>query len=439
MKATFNFFGSNLIITKILGFFTMIAILIITNGFVNNTAVAQQDQSVDYKTYKGKIIDSETKKPAIYASISIVGASIGTVSNKEGEFILKVKNNLNAKWIEISYIGYKKQKIAISELKPEGNVVKLVISTINVKDITVRPYDAKELLNLMMSKADENYSDKPNQMTAFYREAINKRGNCIYISEAIVDIYKGSYRNEFDNDLVKLYKGRRSSRVRAADTVMVKIQGGPSVSLLLDVVKNPYILFENDNIDKYEMKLSGMQVIDEKPIYVLEFTQKEKAMYPLYNGKLYINSETLALISAQFSLNLEDLNAATNVFLKRKPAGLKFVPLSTNYFVNYKEENGKFYFNYARYDLDFTCDWGKKLFKSKYNVMAEIAITNRDSLNVQKISFKDRMNKNDVFASKVSAFSDLQFWGDKNFIEPDKSIEEAITKYSKWLRKNTND
>ena len=85
--------------------------------------------------------------------------------------------------------------------------------------------------------------------------------NYVSISEAVIDVYKGGYANEYQVDQVKLFKGRKSADVEKMDTVLFKVQGGPNTTILLDVVKNPYILlsesmkismiFESDRCDHH--------------------------------------------------------------------------------------------------------------------------------------------------------------------------------------------
>ena len=54
----------------------------------------------DFYTIKGKVKDKDTKKEVIFASVSIAGTHIGTVTNSDGEFIIKIKNSLNVKDLE---------------------------------------------------------------------------------------------------------------------------------------------------------------------------------------------------------------------------------------------------------------------------------------------------------------------------------------------------
>ncbi len=103
--------------------------------------------------------------------------------------------------------------------------------------------------------------------------------------------------------------------------------------------------------------------------------------------------------------------------------------------MTYKEQNGKFYLSYVRVDIKFRCDWKRKLFKNHYTVMSELAITDRHEDNIVKFANQEVFKTNMVFEEKVQAFADPDFWGDNNIIEPESSIENAIKKLSKSLKK----
>ena len=103
--------------------------------------------------------------------------------------------------------------------------------------------------------------------------------------------------------------------------------------------------------------------------------------------------------------------------------------------MTYKEQNGKFYLDYVRIDLKFRCDWEKRLFKNNYTVISELAITDRKGDNIVKFANQEVFRSDMVFTDKIQAFSDIDFWGENNIIEPDNSIENAIKKLSKSVKK----
>ena len=71
--------------------------------------------------------------------------------------------------------------------------------------------------------------------------------------------------------------------------------------------------------------------------------------------------------------------------------------------------------------------------------MSEIAVTDRTTEEVIKFANKEKIRYTDVFSEKVTAFTDPEFWGEYNVIEPDQSIESAIRKLSRKLKFSDRD
>jgi hypothetical protein len=42
------------------------------------------------RTYSGRVLDADTKKPVVFVNVYLAGSSLGTVTNAEGEFVLKI-------------------------------------------------------------------------------------------------------------------------------------------------------------------------------------------------------------------------------------------------------------------------------------------------------------------------------------------------------------
>jgi hypothetical protein len=397
------------------------------------TAIAQNENDL-FVTVNGVLKDAKTNDRIIYATITVPGTGIGTVSNSDGEFILKVSKASNVDVFEISHLSYATTRFKLSESLGKEKTFYLEPQAIMLKEISVIPGDARGIVEMALKNVRKNYSEVPNMMTGFYRESIRQRRDYLSISEAVVDIYKAPY-TAMQNDQVKIFKGRKGTNVKKADTLMVQLQGGPNVSMLLDIVKNTDLSIALDNLDNYQFEFASLVNIDDKPNWVISFTPNVVKEEPLYNGKLYISQDKMAITRAEFSLDLNDADKAARVFVQKKPMGLIFLPTSTSYLVTYKEQSGKFYLSYVRVDLKFRCDWKKRLFKNYYTVMSELAITDRHEDNVVKFANQGLFRSNMVFADKVDNFTDLDFWGDNNIIQPEESIESAIKKLSKSMKK----
>lgn len=397
-------------------------------------AAYSQNESDSYLTITGQLKDAKTGEKIIYATITVPNTGIGTVSNSDGEFLLKINKGINADNFEVSHLSYATTTFKISESLGKNKTFYLEPQLIMLKEISVVPKDARGIVEMALRNIKKNYSESPNMMTGFYRESIRQRRDFISISEAVVDIYKAPY-STMQEDQVKIFKGRKGTNVKKADTLMVQLQGGPNVSMLLDIVKNTDLSIALDNLDNYAFEFGSMVNIDNKLNWVIHFSPNVVREEPLYFGKLYISQDNMAISRAEFSLDLNDEAKASRVFVQKKPMGLIFMPTSTSYLVTYKEQSGKYYLNYVRVDLKFQCDWKKRLFKNYYTVMSEVAITDRSEEKVAKFAKQDVFRQNMVFAEKVEAFADANFWGEYNIIEPEDSIESAIKKLSKSMKK----
>lgn len=413
-------------------FFIRIAVLVI---FMSGTGVTYAQTSNDsFITISGKLKDAKTGDPVVYATVALPNTGIGTVSNSEGEFTLKVSKNSTAEYFEVSHLSYATTQYKIIESLGKEKVFYVEPQLVMLNEITVIPKDARSIVENALRSIRSNYSEVPNMMTGFYRETIRQRRDYLSISEAVVDIYKAPYIG-MQSDQVKIFKGRKGSNVKKADTLMVQLQGGPNVAMLLDIVKNTDLSIALDNLDNYTFEFSSIVNIDDKPNWVISFSPNVVREEPLYFGKLFISQDKMAITRAEFSLDLSDEAKASHVFVQKKPIGLIFMPTSTSYLVTYKEQNGKNYLNYVRVDLKFRCDWKKRVFKNYYTVMSEVAITDRREDNIARFANQETFKSNMVFADKVDSFIDPDFWGEYNIIEPEESIESAIKKLSKGMKK----
>lgn len=406
----------------------------LTGSHIPGTYISHEEDY--YTTYKGRVIDSETKQPLVFGSVVVHGTNISTVTNIDGEFLIKVPVENKSQGLEFSYIGYKNKIVPFSELREDGfrNIISLEPARIALQEVVVRPVSPEEIVLNAIGSVRMNYTDLPNLMTAFYRETIKKSRNYVAIGEAVVQVFKAPYTSDLRTDAIRIYKGRKGSDVSRMDTVLFKLQGGPVTSLQMDIVKYPEAIFTRESMNYYNYSLSNIVMIDNDPCYVVEFEQKPEYDNPLFHGKFFIDTRSYALKEVEFSLNLSNIEEAKAMLIRKKPLGMNVTPEVANYKVMYRENNGKYYFSYSRAEVRFRVDWSKRLFKTMYTTMSEIAVTDRTTEEVIKFAGKERVKFTDVFSDKVSSFSDPDFWGDYNVIEPDQSIESAIRKLSRRLK-----
>jgi hypothetical protein len=280
----------------------MIITLFSLNVLVSSNVFAQRD-TISFRQLKGRILDSKTNKELAFATLSVIGTNIAGVSNSEGEFSLKIaKDKLNAN-LMISFLGYNNKVISLRELKPEKNQILLETSNITLGEVVVSTNDAEKIFKQVIERIEQNYGNDQNLMTGFYRETIRKRRAYVSLSESVVEIQKQPYTSKLD-DFIDLFKGRKNTDYTRLDTLTFKLQGGPYTTVFLDIMKYPDLMFSSDALKIYDFTLENNTQIDDKKVYVLAFKQKQVITTPLYFGKLYIDTESMAVINATFNLNV---------------------------------------------------------------------------------------------------------------------------------------
>jgi hypothetical protein len=393
----------------------------------------QQPDTLNYVLLRGTVEDEDSGSPLAFATVAIEGSNIATVSNSNGDFSLKVPKNRIIENLRISFIGYEKKYIPVSTFNHGRNTIGLRMITVPLVEVSVFPSDPNLLIRAVLNHRNENYLNTSTKMTAFYRETIKKGWSYVSLSEAIVELYKYSYDNPRE-DRIKLDIGRKSTDYDKLDTLAFKLQGGPYTATMLDIMKDPYLLFDNDMIEYYNFKISNITRIDDRTIYILSFEQKPRIKIPLFYGKLYVDTKNLAVTRAIFNMNTEDKNEVARMFIRKKPLGAKVYPTEASYIVNYRQANdGKWYFGYSRGQASFKVKWRRKLFNTNYHTTLEMAVTDWKVADEEPFRGADRLKINAIMEDEVSGFSDPDFWGDYNVIEPEQPIESAIKKIQKKL------
>lgn len=407
-----------------------------TTGFPVHNYYHYED-SLQIKSYSGKVIDKQTGDPVVFASVFVSGTRTGTVTNSDGDFIIKIPEKNTHKQIGITHIGYSTSLIDVSSLKSSGNIIELSSVPYEIEEVTIRKLEPEVLIRSAIRKIPENFSNSPVMMTSFYREAVRQNRNYVAVAEAVLDAYKSSYSNQGEADRIKVFKGRKSQDVKRMDTVLFKFQGGPYTSFLLDVAKNPGDILSEDALEYYDYKMGGVVSVNNAQAYVIEFDQRATVDFPLYKGKLYLDVGNLAIVGMAFEISPGMIERVSDYLIRKKPVGMSVDVESGNYLVNYRKIEGLWYLNYVRTELIFRVRWKKQLFRSTYTTMSELAVTDIITENVEKFRFRDAAKFTDIFVEQVSDFEDPDFWGDYNIIKPDESIEAAIERLSRKLKRRT--
>lgn len=398
--------------------------------------MAQDSAAANELTITGVVRNKDNRRKLENVNVSVVGSNIGTVTNADGTFSLKVSDAEGFRGLEVSHIGYLSTRLSLEEIEKEKNLTVWMVPAPNLlNEIVVFGNNPRAIVEQAILKIPANYAAADNMLTAFYRETVQKRRRYISVSEAVMDVYKTPYSNrDVENDKVQLLKGRRLLSQRQSDTLAVKVLGGPNLSLYLDIVKNGDALLSEESLNYYDFRMEEPVNLDNRMQYVISFRPRVSLMYALFIGKLYIDHERLSFTRAEFELDMANRVKAVEAILHKKPLGLRFRPQEVSYLVTYKQQDSKTYLNYIRNVIRFKCDWKKKLFSATYTAFSEMVVTDRTEHPTSTISSKNTFKQKQVFYDLVDEYWSEDFWKSYNIIEPTESLEHAVDR----LRKQSN-
>lgn len=194
-------------------------------------ASAQSSHADSLLTVSGIVRDQNQRLP--FVSVTIKGSTLGTITNEDGYFSLKIPNTDKDITIVVSHVGYYANNLTVKAtdahemrifLEPYQNL--LDAASIVSTDPEVLVYEA-------LRRVRRNYPMSPVLQRGFYRETVRKGSKYISVSEAVIDMFKHAYNYSSEFDRVEVLKGRRLMSQKSADTLSVKLQGGPVLSLSL--------------------------------------------------------------------------------------------------------------------------------------------------------------------------------------------------------------
>lgn len=380
----------------------------------------------------GVVRDGDTGRKLPQASISVPGSHEATVTNSDGFFTLKTSSSPS--YIIVSCLGYNAMKVGLDGINDRKLKIRMQPGTITLSEVIVSNMNPNEIVAAAVAKIPEVFSNNNEMLRCFYRETTQKGRRYIYVAEAVTNVWKHSYKRVSGIDRVSIEKGRRLVNVRLADTLGAKIQGGPTLPVDLDLMKNLDVLLHPNELQFYNLRMEVPVSLGDRPQLVISFHPAFITDHVLYHGKMYIDRNTLAFTRIEMSLDMSDEERATAAILMRKPPGVRFHPRSLDITVAYGFDNGVSRMHYVHSEVSFTCEWRKKLFASPYHVEAEMVVTDLLEDEGARISAREAFHPYNSFFDKVEMFDDPDFWADYNIIEPSESLEHAIGK----IRKNSH-
>ncbi|MBK5214865.1 MAG: carboxypeptidase-like regulatory domain-containing protein [Flavobacteriaceae bacterium] len=457
-------------------FFTLLIILI------GSTTFAQTE-------LKGKVADFLTYQPIESASVYIKNTTIGSITNTDGNFVLKVPQQHLKDTLVISSIGYKSFNVMISEFENSSDIF-LEEDVASLDEVVIvadpRPTTGNAIVQKAIDKLPSNLPEQPYLQKGFLRHKERNKKEYKWLIESAITLYDSSYASGAKNNLkINVDETRKSYDLRDVDSLFtysayLKSIGSKAKNINRNLVKTSSLidaikwndsrvnglenlfkgklnLVRNSNVtgallgkntlEKHQFELDTILVDNGRKLYKIKISKGADFVGlntpNIYNegfepkGWIYIYYDNYAIKKVEY-----ELVAASDVQKKRSKS-LFDTQTIHKLIITYMEYQGKMYPNYIYYETPKLVNTGDR---SSDRIKTEAAPGfDKDEqyyYTIQEILFSEiiqdpelinqELQQNDwtadIFSSKPYHEA---FWKNYNVLLESKEEEKLIQDLSK--------
>ncbi len=439
---------------------------------------------------KGKVADFMTYAPIESASVYIDKTTIGTITNVDGKFALRVPQANLSDTLVISSIGFKSFKTTIADFE-NGSDIFLEEDVASLEEVLLiadtRPKTGNDIMIRALERLPDNMPNQPFLQKGFLRHKERNKKEYKWLIEAAITLYDSEYAaGAKDNLKLNVDEIRKSYDLRDIDSLFtysafLKTKGAakrPTISrssvktsALVDAIKwndsringldnlfrgklNPVrnadalgALFGKNMLEKHQFKLDTILVDDGRKIYKIKISKGKDFVGlntpNIYNegfepaGWIYIYYDNYAIKKLEYEL------IAASDTQKRRSKSLFDSQTIHKIVATYREYDNKMYPNYIYYETPKLVNIGDRSSdriktesapgfdkgEQYYFTIQEILFTD---IIQDKELIKEELQQNewaaDIFSQKPY---NAEFWKNYNVLLESQEEEKLIQDLSK--------
>lgn len=253
-------------------------------------------------TIKGKVIHAKSNEAISYTNIGIEGTFFGTASDEEGNFELKIPEEMVASKIFFSAVGFKNVQFQVSDLlKKEFNVIKLDAQSYGIEDVDIAAQN-KVLIRILRMASENipyNYIQGPHNLVGKYSYDMTA-DTLQFEREGEVLIYdKKGYKNPSIRDAynsvkysIKAIPNEADFRFSTGNTKMDEL-------LALDWVRSSSSVLNPSLLAGYNLSLKDETEVNGLKYWIISFSQ----IQPDISGSGEYHSNQ---VDGEITINKED-------------------------------------------------------------------------------------------------------------------------------------
>lgn len=357
--------------------------------FITVTVQAQTTQLI----LKGRITDQSTSEGIAFVSIGIEGTSIGTASNPEGYFQLKVSDEFKTKNLYLSAIGYLSASYSISGFTPDQDIkIELVPQSYKIEavDIAAESLVLQRILRTASERIPENFQNGPLNLKIYYQEQ-RAVGNANSLAQkAIVNLYdkQGYSHPGWDNaykdrnyEFTEYQSDTQSKGFRDATNNFDEILETDLVRLS-NTIMNPALLSD------YNLKLEEQTTFNGDSVWEISYSANKHdiahtgSYYPKsFSGKIYISCADYAVLRNEIHLIANKENNQGRSLAVKTNAN---TDVQMNLTAEYKKQNNKYVLSFINLGKQYRQPDHNTVYISGKAVVLDVNTKNPDPVSARQ-------------------------------------------------------
>jgi len=437
-----------------------------------------------------KVVDFYSDLPIESASVYIKSTAIGTITNADGKFALRIPVEHVSDTLIVSSIGFSTEKIPFNQYDASEPIY-LVEAVASLDEVVLeaemRPKTGNEIVlkaikDLPLTMPDSSYIQK-----GFLRHKERNKKEFKWLIESAISVYDSSYsvpakqhlkinvdqmRKSYDlRDIDSLFTYasylNQNNRTRTSPKNLRRIQiktaalkkaikwNDNRVNGLQNIFQGKLNMFRNVDhkkalfgehiLKKHQFELDTILIDNERKLYKIKINKGTEYVglgtKGIYNegfeakGWLYIYYDNFAIKKVEY-----ELVAASK---EQKTRSKRLFDTQTNHklVINYKAFNNKMYPNYIYYETPKLVNVGFKPKNKQQEAFAEQYKEERYYYTVQEILFSDIILDRDKIKKELDTTWDMDifspkpynkaFWNTYNVLLESEDDEKLIQDLSK--------
>ncbi|QIA07074.1 carboxypeptidase-like regulatory domain-containing protein [Draconibacterium halophilum] len=270
------------------------------------TTLGQNGSKVAH-TIKGKVVDANTNRPVSYTNIGLEGTFFGTASDSEGNFELKIPEDMVEKDIYFSAVGFTNKQFPVKDLfAKEFAVVKLESQSYGVDEVDVAAQN-KVLIRILRMASENikyNYGSGPFNMHFAYSNETAVNGQVKAPQIAKVMLYdKTGYTHPSKADAFKARNYLVNKEQSDDDYRFSSAQINLDDLLGFDWVRSASGILSPALLGNYQLTLESQPVINGKEYWLISFSPRVPSLTTTgdyyagtFKGKITIKKEDYSIL-----------------------------------------------------------------------------------------------------------------------------------------------